>query len=578
VWVRGAAAALVLCGAVAAAAPVSTVIGERSNREGEIPGGLRLHRERINREAELPDGSLLHGERIYREGELPGGSPLHGERVGAPPVEGRDAACAQCHRRSGLGMVEGTIVIPPISGRFLFRPGHRIRRDDAVHEGGTHLLPTPPDRPAYDEAALARAIREGVGADSRRLDYLMPRYDLDDSAMSDLIAYLGRLSSPRTPGASDTVLHFATIVTPDADPVARDGMLNVLKQYFEEKNSRWIGENVTPLLQGGRPIELRTQRRWQLHVWQLRGSPDTWESQLDERLQREPVFAVISGIAGATWDPVHRFCERQAIPCLLPNVDRPVVDPEDFYSVYFSQGVLLEAQLIAARLAANKGDGTNDRRVVQVFRQDDIGAAAAARLREILPRDLRPVDHALEHGAGPKQLAHALADAKAGDTLVLWLRPGDLAALPAPPPGVPVVYVSGVMGGLEGAPLAPAWRALARMAYPYELPDLRSLRLNYPLGWFRLRRIPVVDERVQVDTYIACSVLLESLASMLDEFVRDFLVERVEVMLDSRIVNGYYTRLGLAPGQRFASKGGYLVRFVGDTATKLVPDGDWIVP
>ncbi|HUD26584.1 MAG TPA: cytochrome C, partial [Burkholderiaceae bacterium] len=196
-WVRGAAAALVLCGAVAAAAPVSTVVGER-----------------INREAELPDGSLLHGERIYREGELPGGSPLHGERVGAPPVGGRDAACAQCHRRSGLGMVEGTIVIPPISGRFLFRPGQRIRRDDAVHEGGTHLLPTPPDRPAYDEAALARAIREGIGADGRPLNYLMPRYDLDDATMGDLIAYLRRLSSGRVRGATDTVLHFATIVTP----------------------------------------------------------------------------------------------------------------------------------------------------------------------------------------------------------------------------------------------------------------------------------------------------------------------------------------------------------------------------
>jgi len=565
VWVRGAAAALVLCGAVAAAAPVSTVVGER-----------------INREAELPDGSLLHGERIYREGELPGGSPLHGERVGAPPVGGSDAACAQCHRRSGLGMVEGTIVIPPISGRFLFRPGQRIRRDDAVHEGGTHLLPTPPDRPAYDEAALARAIREGIGADGRPLNYLMPRYDLDDATMGDLIAYLRRLSSGRVRGATDTVLHFATIVTPDADPVARDGMLNVLEQYFEEKNSRWIGENVTPLLQDGRPIQVRTQRRWQLHVWQLTGSADTWESQLDERLRREPVFAVISGLAGATWEPVHRFCERQAVPCLLPNVDRPVVDPEGFYSVYFSQGVLLEAQLVAARLAPTPGDGTNDgtnkRRIVQVFRQDDIGAAAAARLRETLPRDAVSVDRAIEHGAGPRQLARAVTDTKAGDTLVLWLRPADLAALPASAPGVSAVYLSGVMGGLERAPLAPAWRSLARMAYPYELPESRSLRLNYPLGWFRLRRIPVVDERVQVDTYIACSVLLETLASMLDEFVGDFLVERVEVMLDSRIVNGYYTRLGLAPGQRFASKGGYLVRFVGATGTGVAADGDWIVP
>ena len=85
-------------------------------------------------------------------------------------------------------------------------------------------------------------------------------------------------------------------------------------------------------------------------------------------------------------------------------------------------------------------------------------------------------------------------------------------------------------------------------------------------------------ERVQVDTYIACGVLAETLASMYGEFVPDFLVERIEVMLSGRIINGYYSRLGLAPGQRFASKGGYLVRFVDPTGARVEADGNWIVP
>jgi len=518
------------------------------------------------------------GERMYREGRLESGEPLRGERQAAPPLQGLDAACVQCHRRSGLGMVEGRIVIPPITGHFLFRPGRRIARDSPMHEGETHLLPTPPDRPAYDEATLARAIREGVSSSERALDYLMPRYDLDDSAMQDLIAYLRRLSGERVPGATDTALQFATIVTPDADPLARDGMLSVLEQYFAEKNSRYIGESATPLLQDGRPISLRTQRRWQLHVWQLTGAPETWDAQLDERLRSEPVFAVISGLAGATWEPVHRFCERRAIPCLLPNVDLPVVEDGEFYSVYFSQGVLLEAQLVAARLAHPSANNAGGGRIVQVFRRDDIGAAAAARLRQSLPAGWDYVDRELGHGDGPRELAHALAHAGAGDTVVLWLRPADLAALPAPPPRPAAVYVSRLMGGLEQAPLASEWRARARMTYPYALPDERSLRLNYPLGWFHLRRIPVVAERVQVDTYVACSVLLETLSSMLDEFVRDFLVERVEMMMDSRIVNGYYTRLYLAQGQRFASKGGYLVRFAESSGTRVAADSEWIVP
>jgi hypothetical protein len=87
-----------------------------------------------------------------------------------------------------------------------------------------------------------------------------------------------------------------------------------------------------------------------------------------------------------------------------------------------------------------------------------------------------------------------------------------------------------------------------------------------------------VAERVQTDTYVACGILAETLNEMLDSFVRDYLVERVEVMLGHRMVNGYYPRLSLAPGQRFASKGAYLVRFADQAGTTLVADGDWTVP
>jgi hypothetical protein len=88
----------------------------------------------------------------------------------------------------------------------------------------------------------------------------------------------------------------------------------------------------------------------------------------------------------------------------------------------------------------------------------------------------------------------------------------------------------------------------------------------------------VVDERVQTDTYLACVILAETLGHMLDSFVRDYLVERIEVLLSHRLVNGYYPRLGLAPGQRFASKGSYLVRFAQPSGTAVVADGAWVVP
>jgi len=538
--VVGAAAALFLCSALGATGPSSPI-----------------------------------GERIYREGLLASGEPLRGERVGAQSLQGREAACVQCHRRSGLGMVEGKIVIPPIAGRLLFAPGRRIAPDSPAHGDATHLPPTPLNRGAYDQASLARAIREGVGANGQPLDYLMPRFDLDDASMHELIAYLRRLSTGRVPGVTDSTLNFATIVTPDADPVERRGMLDVLDNYFATNNESYYAARPTPS-PGGRPVLLH--RQWRLHVWQLSGAPDTWEAQLDQHLRAEPVFAVLSGLGASHWEPVHRFCERQSIPCLLPNVDLPVVGADDVYPIYFSQGVLLEAGLIATRISQAGTGNDGKARIVQVFRDNDIGAAAAARLRAAVADRTECVDRVLGPGDGPRELARAVQDVTSADILVLWLRAADLQALPAPVGGISALYASGVMGGLEQAPLAPAWRSLARITYPFALPDERSLGLGYPFGYFHQHRIPVVAERVQVDTYIACTVLSQALTSMLGEFERDYLVERVEALLESRMFNGYYSRLGLAPGQRFASKGGYLVRFAEPTGVRIAVDGDWTVP
>ena len=49
-------------------------------------------------------------------------------------------------------------------------------------------------------------------------------------------------------------------------------------------------------------------------------------------------------------------------------------------------------------------------------------------------------------------------------------------------------------------------------------------------------------------------------------------------LVEHRIVTGYYPRLSLATGQRFASKGGYLVRFADREGSRLVADGGWQVP
>ena len=83
---------------------------------------------------------------------------------------------------------------------------------------------------------------------------------------------------------------------------------------------------------------------------------------------------------------------------------------------------------------------------------------------------------------------------------------------------------------------------------------------------------------MQTDTYLACSLLSDTLNRMADSFIRDYLVERMEEALAHRIVTGYYPRLGLAQNQRFASKGGYIVKFASPTGAQVAPIGEWMVP
>ena len=516
------------------------------------------------------------GAMIFRKGILPDGQALRGEREANVSVEGAAAACVNCHRHSGLGAAEGQTVIAPITGKYLFRPNGQQAEDmDFRYLQRFNLARDP----YPDEAGVARAIREGVGRGDRQLNYLMPRFKLNDESMASLIAYLKTLSKDVSPGVSGDTLHFATIITPDADPVARRGMLQVMEQFITDKNE-FIRGGVRPMRASGE-FMYRVSRKWQLHVWELSGPPDTWEKQLHEHLAAEPVFAVISGLGGKTWEPVHRFCEQEAIPCLLPNVDLPVVAESDFYPLYFSKGVVLEAQLISHQLQQD-AQARKSQRLVQVYRQGDIGADASRELaKSVSTGEIANVNRVLpsaKAGQSGRELARALEGTGSGDAIMLWLRPDDLRSLPAKVPAGASVFVSGSMADLEQAPLPAAWRKVARMAYPYDLPDQRKVRMNFPLGWFKVRHIPVVAERVQSDTYLAMGVLSEAVTHMLESFYRDYLVERIENMLSAHQVSGYYPRFGLAPGQRFASKGGYVVHFADPDGSRLVADSEWITP
>ena len=278
------------------------------------------------------DADAEAGRRLYMEGVLSTGAPVTGTVRGGEPLAGPQAACVTCHRRSGLGLVEGGMTSLPVTGDILYRPVWRGRPEmEMARTTG------PNARPAYTDESLAQALVSGAGANGIALAPTMPRYALPDADTRNLIAYLKTLSSKASPGADASTVRFATIVAGDVAPERRKALVDVMETFVREKNGGTRYEN----RRRTRPpmdmeFEYIRYRDWIFDVWTVTGPPASWPAQLEALYLKQPVFAVLSGVAEGDWAPVHEFCESTRLPCVFPTTNLPVIDATDFYTVYFT--------------------------------------------------------------------------------------------------------------------------------------------------------------------------------------------------------------------------------------------------
>lgn len=522
------------------------------------------------------DDLIAAGRRIYLEGRLPAGAPMRGVTQAGTVLEGAQAACATCHRRSGLGTSEGGYGVLPIAGPMLFQPRDarhrdRYRRGESSQEA----------RPAYDEASLARALRAGRDPAGRELRDPMPRYALSERDMAALAAYLRQLSSAPAPGVDDTVIHLATVVAPDADPVRRRALLNVLEAFVAVKNAQtrqegkrarlapWTDDNVYP-----------AYRRWDWQVWELSGPAADWPAQLERHYARQPVFALMSGIGGGDWQPVHRFCEARALPCIFPSVDAPVISEQDYYNLYFSQGVVLEAKALAGYLkeTGSKAGGRPTGGVLQVHGRDSAGMAAAQALAQALQGEAKTalVDEVLD---GPLDAARwrALIQRHHPAATVLWLKDPPLDALAADG-GESPIFLSSSLALTQLAAPPPALAPRLRLVHPFVLSRDWDSRLARVRTWLASRGIASLDARSESEALFAAGTVTEALKHILENYSREYFLERTEHMLENAILPALYPRVSLGAGQRYASKGSYIARFATPPDPVLAPLGDYIVP
>ena len=476
---------------------------------------------------------IAHGESIYF-GTHPSIARPGAALVQGAPIPASAAACVACHRRSGLGSSESKLLVPPVAGSLLFNP--------LLPQTGRRLPWTSQDRtrPSYDEATLLRALNEGVAPDGVPLAAPMPRYALDRSDVAAIAAYLRTLSSATAPGVSAEEIVFATVTTPDVPASQVEDLLNTLQEFFKERNAGTRREA------GRRSQSVRTEstmysrfRRWRLEHWALEGEPHTWSAQLEARYRATPVFALLSGISYDDWGPVHAFCEAARVPCLLPNAWMPPAR-EDFYSIYFSPGLLAEVNAVAQALAGV--------REVVVWTEE---SASGERQRSAIVSALGA------HGIGV-----VMRKPRADDMVIAALPSAQVEAryraLAHPPRRVYVL--AGVLAELPDSwtPEDAGLRLRTVLVTPLGYGAKSQQQLARTRAWLDRRKMQPGSEKLASNALLAAVLTVETLTHIDARFSREYCIEKIEHNLENIPPLTAYPRLSIGPSQRFAAKAVYL--------------------
>ncbi len=119
------------------------------------------------------------GRSIYEKGIGRDGREIGAMVHGSVSLKGAAIACIGCHGNDARGGGEAFVQAPDIRWLNLSKP-YPARRIAASN--------TP-----YDQSSFSKALRTGITAADRRLDPVMPRFDLADDEINSLIAYLGTI-------------------------------------------------------------------------------------------------------------------------------------------------------------------------------------------------------------------------------------------------------------------------------------------------------------------------------------------------------------------------------------------------
>ena len=310
------------------------------------------------------------GQYIYTEGKSRSNRVITAVlRRGEAPVPAAILPCGSCHGTDGRGAADYSGVAPlNINWYALAQAGK--------HEHGARL------HTAFDEQSIARAIIDGVDPDGNALDSTMPRYNMSDEDMADLIAYLKAVDSQADPGIGPTSIRIGTVLPMEGQLAGMgEAMRDTIEAYFSTVNAAG-GVH-------GRRLELV------IGSWGANDDPPIWPAR--DLVDKELPFALVSGYVPNYDAEFAALSAEKSIPLIGPYTALLPLDGADDndedsdeagnkrFSFYAVSGLAEEAQVLVEAVAAEMVPGQTRVAVVypQVQSFDALAESARDRAAEL---------------------------------------------------------------------------------------------------------------------------------------------------------------------------------------------------
>jgi len=362
------------------------------------------------------------GQKLFEQGQGASAEEVRATFGNGLELPGSAARCAGCHGEDGTGRPEAGILPADIRWSQLTRSyGHR--HADGVRHG------------PFDRDSLATYLRTGVLPGGARGDGRMPRYQLAEADLADLVSYLERLGELQDPGVSNDAVQVMLLVPAEgALEENGDAIREVVQASFELANrgGGLYGRRLTLRVRGVRKAELRD-------VEALVGS-----------IREGRPFAVLSPLTPLPERELYASLSQAGIPVLAPQSSHAELDyARNRWLFQLSPGLeeqvalLLEAELRGRRgdamplglvAPANTDPAARGSMLEKVLRRRDLtwayrGScdALSARPRQEMERVRHAEVGILVSLCGEAELARGLDATSRLGTLPRVLAPGELA-------------------------------------------------------------------------------------------------------------------------------------------------------